>query len=103
MIHLILPPDFNAPKSPVTLQICEVENYDFSESSEQIYAILYALHICHLIKELPYASPNEVLHAIQTVVDDIDLGSDELQISEFRYIRVEFRDQMLSLEVFVGV
>jgi len=90
MIHLILPPDFNAPKSPITLQVCEVQNYDFSKSAEQIFAILHVLQMCHLIRENPYASPNEVIQVIQMIVDDIDLGSDELQISEFRHIRVEF-------------
>ena len=103
MIHLILPCDSNAPKTPITLETREVEDYDFSESAEQIFAILYALEVCDLIEENPYASPNECITMIQILVDDIDLGSEELQISESKFIRVEFRDDMLSLEVFVGV
>lgn len=104
MIHLLWPSgDRNEPRSPVTLAVDEVEEYDFSGAAEQIYRILSVLQLCNLIPEVPYSESVEVFDAIQNLVDDIDLGSDELQISESKYIRVEFRDEMLALEVYVGV
>ncbi len=103
MIYLIFPSDLNVPKKPTTLQASEVENYDFSESAEQIFIVLHVLQMSHLIKENPYESPSRVMHVIQMLVDDIDLGLDKLQISEYKFIRVEFRDQLLSLEVFMGI
>lgn len=104
MIHLILPScEELRPKLPITLHTGEVEDYDFLESAQQIYHILQMLQSCNLIIGCPYNSVEEVDHGVQMLVDDIDLGSDELQISEYRHIRVEYREDMLSLEVFVGV
>ena len=103
MIYLFPSGDKHKPRSPITLEIGEVREYDFSDAADQIYHILSVLQLCDLISEMPYAEPENVFDAIHDLVDDIDLGSDELQISEFRHIRVEFRDEMLALEVFVGV
>ncbi len=96
MIYLFPSGDKHKPRSPITLEIGEVREYDFSDAADQIYHILSVL-------QMPYAASENVFDAIHDLVDDIDLGSDELQISEFRHIRVEFRDEMLALEVFVGV
>jgi len=104
MIQLLWPSsDKHAPRNPITLLPGEVEKYDFSEAAEQIYCILSVLKLCDLIEKVPYKTSEDVCAAIQDLVDDINLGSHELQISEYRHIRVEFRDEMLSLEVFVGV
>lgn len=104
MIHLLWPSgDKHEPRKPITLEIGEVAGYDFSEAADQIYRILSVLQLCDLIREVPYKEPEDVFDAIQNLVDDIDLGSEELQISESKYIRVEFRDEMLALEVYVGV
>lgn len=104
MIHLLWPSgDRHEPRNPITLAVGEIEEYDFSDAADQMYRILSVLQLCDLIPEVPYKDSGEVLDAIQNLVDDIDLGSDELQISESKYIRVEFRDEMLALEVYVGV
>lgn len=104
MIHLLWPSNNNhEPREPVTLEVGEIEEYDFSDAAEQIYCILSVLQLCDLIKEVPYRSSEEVSDKIHELVGDIDLGSDELQISESKHIRVEFRDEMLALEVYVGV
>lgn len=88
---------------PVTLEIGEIGEYDFNDTANQIYSILSILQMCDLIREIPYISAFEVFDRIHDLIDDIDLGSDELQISESKHIRVEFRDEMLSVEVYVGV
>ena len=88
---------------PITLQIGEVEGYDFMPSAIQIFTILSILEACHLIKENPYDLIDEVLLVIKNLLRDIDLGLDGLQISECKHLRVEFRDEMLSLEVYIGV
>lgn len=104
MIHLLWPSgDSHEPRKPITLEIGEVEEYDFSDAADQIYCILSVLQLCDLIPEVPYGEPEDVFDAIRNLVDDIDFGSDELQISESKHIRVEFRDEMLALEVYVGV
>ncbi len=104
MIHLLWPSTQNyGPRDPITLEVGEIEEYDFSDAAEQIYSILSVLQLCDLIEEVPYGSSEEVFDKIYELVDDIDLGSDELQISESKHIRVEFRDEMLALEVYVGV
>jgi len=104
MINLIWPSSNRyEPKSPVTLSLDEIEEYDFSDAAEQIFDILSVLELCKLLPEIPYESSSDVYDVIQNLVDDIDLGSDEVQISEFRYIRVEFRDEMLAVEAYVGV
>lgn len=104
MIHLLWPSgDTYKPRNPITLEVGEVEEYDFSDAADQIYRILSVLQLCDLIGEVPYRESKDVFDAIQVLVDDIDLGNDELQISESKHIRVEFRDEMLALEVYVGV
>lgn len=104
MIHLLWPSSgAHEPRTPITLEIGEIKEYDFSEAADQIYSILSVLQLCDLIKEVPYGEPEDVFDKIQELVDDIDFGSDELQISESKHIRVEFRDEMLALEVYVGV
>lgn len=104
MIHLLWSSaNTHKPKIPVTLEIGEIEEYDFSDAAEQIYSILSILQLCDLIDGVPYGSSEEVFDRIHDLVDDIDFGSDELQISESKHIRVEFRDELLSLEVYVGV
>lgn len=92
-----------SPVRPITLQVGEINDYDFSESASQIYRILTMLDLANLIKKNPFRSARGVKAVIFTLINDIDLGSDELQISEKRHIRVEFRDELLSVEVFVGV
>ncbi len=87
---------------PVTLQIGEVADYDFLQCAEQAFKVLDILDSCKLI-DCPYFSPEEVLVVIQDLVDEIDLGSDDFQVNEYRHIRVEFRDELLSVEVFIGV
>ena len=104
MIYLLFPSGEKLnPRKPITLHAGEVEGYDFSESAKQIYQILQVLHSSNLIADCPYVSADEIVHAIQTLGDDIDLGSDELQISEYRHLRIEYRDEMMSIELFVGV
>lgn len=104
MIHFLWPSsDKYEPRSPVTLLIGEIEDYDFSDAADQIYRILSVLQLCSLIDVVPYRSSEDVFDAIHRLVNDIDFGFDELQISESNFIRVEFRDEMLSLEVYVGV
>lgn len=103
MIHLLWPSSNYEPREPVTLEVGEIHDYDFSDAAEQIYCILSVLRLCDLIEEISYRSSEEVLDKIYELVDDIDIGSDELQISESKHIRVEFRDELLALEVYVGV
>ena len=52
---------------------------------------------------MPYESPEEVHDLLRALIDDIDFGSDEIQISEHKNIRVEFRDELLAIEAYVGV
>jgi hypothetical protein len=104
MIYLLFPHTQElSPRKPITLHTGEIEDYDFTDCSKHIYAILQMLQSCNLINECPYTSFEEVHHCVRMLVDDIDLGSDDVQISEYKYIRVEYRDDLLSLEVFVGV
>jgi len=103
MIHLLLPNAKYEPRDPIALVHGEIVEYDFSDAADQIYDILFVLQLCNLIDEVPYSSSEEVFDKIYELVDDINLGSDELQISESKHIRVEFRDEMLALEVYVGV
>lgn len=104
MIHLLWPSNNRyKPREPITLLIGEVEEYDFSDAADQVYRILSVLQLCDLIKEVPYSSSEDVFDAIQNLVDDIDLSCEELQISESKHIRIEFRDEMLAIEVYVGV
>lgn len=104
MIHLLWPSNgSHKPRTPVTLEIGEVKEYDFTDAADQIYSILSVLQLCDLLKEIPYGEPKDVFNKIQELVNDMDFGLDELQISEFKHIRVEFRDEMLALEVYVGV
>lgn len=91
------------PKAPITLEIGDIENFDFSSSAVQIYSILQILESCNLIHECHYKSVKEVLLTIHKLLNDIDISSDELQISEYRNIRLEFRDELLSVEVYIGV
>lgn len=91
------------PKYPIVLEVGEIKEYDFNDCANHIFHIFTTLQLCGLVYESPYFSPEDVLEVIQNLVDDIDLNSDELQISEFKHIRVEFRDEMLVLEFFVGV
>ena len=92
-----------SPVRPIILQVGEIEEWDFSDSANQIYYILTVLDSVNLIKNNPFQSPEEVKVTVSRVVNDIDLESDVLQISESKHIRVEFRDELLSIEVFVGV
>jgi hypothetical protein len=101
--HLWPSPRSFKPIAPITLEIGEVESFDFSLSAIQIYSILQILESCNLIKECHYKSVKEVILTIHKLLLDIDFDNDELQISEYRNIRIEFRDEMLSLEVYVGV
>lgn len=104
MIHLLWPSTNNLnPRKPITLLAGEVEEYDFTDSAEQIYCILSVLHLCNLISRVPYKSADEVLEMVHALLEDIDFESDELQISEASHIRFEYRDEMLSLELYVGV
>lgn len=104
MIHLLWPSSDNyEPKDPITLEVGEIEDYDFSDAADQIYSILSVLQLCDLISEMPFTDPVDVFDKIRDLIDDIDLGSSDLQISESKHIRVEFRDDMLALEVYVGV
>jgi hypothetical protein len=104
MIHLLWPSTSNyKPKPPVTLEIGEIEEYDFSDAADQIYRILSVLFLCDLITKMYHDGPEDVFDTINGLINDIDLGSDDLQISEFKNVRIEFRDELLSLEVYVGV
>lgn len=104
MICLIWPnSDRYVPCKPITLEIGEVEDFDFSESAGHIFRILQVLELSNLIEKVPYANPVEIIYVIQELLYDIDFTSDKLQISETKHVRIEFRDEMLSLEVYVGV
>ncbi len=87
---------------PVTLEIGEIEDYDFAEVSIRVFEILTVLGVCNIIS-VKYDSAEEALDVICRLVADIDLDSDKLQISEFGNIRVEFRDDLLSLEIYISV
>ncbi len=91
------------PSRPITLEVGEINDCDFSNSANQIYRILTILDLANLIEQNPFRSSMEVKAAIFNLISDIDLGSEFLQISENKHIRVEFRDELLSIEVFVGV
>lgn len=104
MISLIWPSTSSyEPKDPVTLTAEEIEDYDFSDIADQIYSILLVLELCNLISEIPYESSADVYDVIQNTIEDIDFDLDEMQISEYKYIRVQFKDGMLEIEAFVGV
>lgn len=104
MIGMLLPSVEGSPSKPITLEIGDVKNYNFTTSALQILQILGVLEATKLIKKTPTIKTiDDVLLIIQELIDDIDLGSDELQISELKHIRIEYRDELLSLEVFIGV
>lgn len=92
-----------SPRLPVTLQVGDVENFDFTPASIYMFCILNVLESVNLIGKNPYSSADEIGIAIRNVIDDIDLGNDELQISEHKHIRAEFRDELLALELYIGV
>ncbi len=92
-----------SPRSPVTLQVGDVENFDFTPTSIHIFRILNVLELVNLIEKNPYSSSDEICIAIRNVIDDIDLGRDELQISEYKHIRAEFQDELLALDLYIGV
>ena len=105
MSYLIYPPTEKfRPKSQITLEIGEIEDFDFTECSKQIFNILQVLEACNLIEKNPHENPIDVLDTIdEMITNDLNFGSDELQITEYKHIRIEFRDELFSLEVFVGV
>jgi len=92
-----------SPSVPIALEIGEINDWDFSGSADQIFRILTVMDLANLIDRNPFSSTKEVKATIFNLIKDIDLNSDELQISEQKYIRIEFRDELLSLEVFLGV
>lgn len=92
-----------SPSRPITLEIGEIKDWDFSDSADQIYRILTVLDLANLIKKNPFRSSKDVKATIFNLLNDINFGSELLQISEIKHIRAEFRDELLSIEVFVGV
>jgi len=104
MIHFLWPSfskDHRHP--PCTLEIGDIEDFDFSECAKQIYKILNTLEVCGLINKCPHNNENDIFLVIKKLLNDIDFEDDKLQISEYKHIRIEFRDELVSLEVFVGV
>lgn len=87
---------------PLTLQIGEIDGYDFSDAAKYIFQVLQLLETCRLIISNPYKNYVEVLHNIHNLIGDIDINNDELQITERKHVRVEFRDELLVVEMFVG-
>lgn len=104
MIELVWPSTSRYyPQRPATLEIGEIDDYDFAECAQQVFRVLHVLEICGLIHRNPYHSTDEALDMMLRLIDDIDTENDELQISEKNHIRVEFRDELLSIEVYIGV
>lgn len=103
MIYLLVPLKENKPQSPVTLEIGEIEGFNFGPSANYAYNIIHTLFACDLIKKMPYHSPVSVESTIQELIKDLDLGDNSLQINQKRCIRVQFEDELLSVEVFIGV
>ena len=103
MIGMLLPSIECSTVQPITLAVGEIEDYDFTVSALQILQILGVLQALKLIKDGPLSTVEDVIRLIELLINDIDLESDEPQTSERHYVRVEYREEMLSLEVFIGV
>lgn len=103
MLGMLLPSLDGRPVIPITLEPGEVEEYDFVSSAQQILQILNVLQLTGLIKESKHNTVDDVLDTIEELINDINIDSDDLQISESKHVRIEYRDELLSLEVFIGV
>ncbi len=103
MIGMLLPTIECTLATPTTLPVGEIEGYDFTVSALHILQILGVLEITKIIRKVPFDAIEDVLFVIEELIEGIDFDSDEFQTNEKRHIRVEYHEEMLSLEVFVGV
>ncbi len=103
MVFTDLTPSQCKPKQPITLCIGELEDYDFSRCCKQIYDVLITLNDANILSSMPYASELEVLEVVLELIDDIDIDVSDWQSTEKSHIRVEFRDELITVEVFLGV
>jgi hypothetical protein len=104
MFHLILPQRrFSSSHSCVLLTPDEVQDYDFTKAAEQIFNMLQVLHSANLLAECSHNSVESVLLTIKLLVADIDLDSDDEQESEYKHVRVSYKDEKLFVDLYVGV
>ena len=90
-------------KEPATILADELEDYDFTDCAQQIFDILSLLHSTDLIKNMPYDSAEDVLKVIDELIYDIYIDDTSFQQSEKGFVRVQFEDYLLAIEVFIGV
>ena len=91
------------PRNPVTVEGCDVGDWDFNPCAKQAYAAVYVLYMADLISEMPFDDTEDVHELIYTLIEDIDLDNPELQESERDHIRVTYLEYMLGIEVVLGV
>ena len=103
MIGIIYPQVNKKPVRPITIDSYEIQSYDFTECSENVFQILNCLKLFNIIKKPPFSSSKDVLSTILKLVSDIDIEIDEFQQAEYSYIRVVYVDYMLAVEVVIGV
>ncbi len=91
------------PLPPVSIFPGEIEGYDFVRTAEQAFYALQTLHAVNLLYSNPYDGPEDVIAVIRRLIDDIDLGSELHQTSECKHLRIEYQDELLTIEVFLGI
>ena len=52
---------------------------------------------------MPYDFESDVLEVLLELIADIDINVSDWQSTEKSHIRVEFRDELITVEVFLGV
>ena len=103
MIKLLVPGSKFSPKIPVVIMSHELLTYDFSAMADHIFNVASTLNHAGFFPEMPYRDSLDVLRIIGRLLQDIDPNIIDHQISEMKHIRLEYIDEMLSVEFFIGV
>lgn len=82
--------------------VYELSTFDFSEIAQHIFNIATVLSTAGILRSMPYKDTKDVLKIIKKLLQDIDPNLVDHQITELKHIRMEYLDEMLSVEFFIG-
>lgn len=91
------------PIKPLVLVVGEIEGFDFTERAKYIFNVLQILKANNLLSSVSYCTIEEVKETIHRLVADIDFNSDKHQVSECGHIRIEYTDELFSLQLYLNV